>query len=237
MSRSENELRALVAETLQDASPSIEQEFALWIELLLQGDIAGMRAALRKERKRQGLESWLSDGIFRLGVWVGQAWQSQRITVYHEHLFSEVLQAELRQVMAAIQRRAIAQDGPRVLLTTLPGEQHGAGLVAVECLFALNGCHPVSMGANTPLADIAQAARDLQADVVALSLSAHSSARDALAQLLQLRELLPATAELWVGGQAGLLRHRRLPRSLQVMDSAGLIPARLQGWRQRRRSL
>ena len=231
--KAEHELRALLAETEDAISPSMEQRFEPWIDLLLRGDTAGMRATLQRERKRQGLESWLSDEIFRLGLWVGQAWQSQRIKVYHEHLFCEVLQAELRKVLAAIQRRAIPQDGPRVLLTTLPTEQHCVGLIAVECLFALNGCHHLSMGTNTPLVEIAQAADDLHADIVALSLSAYSSSRDALAELVQLRQLLPATVELWIGGQAGLLRHKRLPGGLQFIGSARMIPARIQGWRQR----
>jgi len=114
--KAEHELRALLAETETAISPSMEPRFEAWLDLLLRGDTAGMRATLQRERKRQGLESWLSDEIFRLGLWVGQAWQSQRIKVYHQHLFCEVLQAELRKVLAAIHRRAIPQDGPRVLL-------------------------------------------------------------------------------------------------------------------------
>jgi len=93
------------------------------------------------------------------------------------------------------------------------------------------------MGTNTPLIEIAQAADDLHADIVALSLSAYSSSRDALAELVQLRQLLPAAVEIWVGGQAGLLRHKRLPDGLQFIGSARMIPARIQGWHQRYRPL
>ena len=44
--------------------------------------------------------------------------------------------------------------GPRVLLTTLPGEPHGLGLLMVEALLTLDGCRCLSLGVQTPPGDI-----------------------------------------------------------------------------------
>src|SRR5256885_16261823 len=60
---------------------------------------------------------------------------------------------------------------PKVLLTTLPQEMHGLGLLMVEALLALEGCNCVSLGTQTPIGDVAQAARAHRADIVGLSFS------------------------------------------------------------------
>ena len=46
---------------------------------------------------------------------------------------------------------------PRVLLTTLPGEVHGLGLLMAECFMVMEGCHTIPLGVQTPLIDIARA--------------------------------------------------------------------------------
>jgi methanogenic corrinoid protein MtbC1 len=38
-----------------------------------------------------------------------------------------------------------------VLLTTLPGEPHGLGLLMAEAMLALEGCTCVSLGVQTPV--------------------------------------------------------------------------------------
>ena len=45
-----------------------------------------------------------------------------------------------------------------VLLSTLPGEPHGLGLLMAEALLALEGCRCVSLGVQTPLWDLVLAA-------------------------------------------------------------------------------
>ena len=90
--------------------------------------------------------------------------------VFEEHLYTEVITGVLRHAIASLTPQPVPQ-GPKVLLTTVPQEQHSLGLLMVEALLALEGCTCVSLGTQTPLTDIAQAALAHRADVVALSFS------------------------------------------------------------------
>jgi MerR family transcriptional regulator, light-induced transcriptional regulator len=94
---------------------------------------------------------------------------------------------------------------PRILLTTLPGEQHLLGLLMAEALFALEGAECIPLGTQTPLLEIGRAAIAHQADVVALSFSVAFPQRQIPARLLQLRMGLNPGIELWAGG-SGMLR-------------------------------
>jgi methanogenic corrinoid protein MtbC1 len=122
-------------------------------------------------------------------------------------------------------------DAPRVLLTTLPGEQHGLGLLMVEALLALDGCRCVSLGVQTPVWDIALAARAYRSDIVALSFTACISPNQIIDSLTELRSKLPPDAALWAGGSAPALQRRGVPGVLALHALDDLAVA-LQRWRQ-----
>jgi methylmalonyl-CoA mutase cobalamin-binding subunit len=88
-----------------------------------------------------------------------------------------------------------------VLLTTLPGEPHGLGLLMAECFMVLEGCQTVPLGTQTPLSDIVLAAQTGGADIVALSFTANQNPREVRAALAQLRERLSPRVEIWAGGR------------------------------------
>ena len=56
------------------------------------------------------------------------------LAVFEEHLFTEQMQGGLRQAIAQV---PTAGGAPKVLLSTLPGEQHGLGLLMAEVACAL----------------------------------------------------------------------------------------------------
>jgi methanogenic corrinoid protein MtbC1 len=117
-----------------------------------------------------------------------------------------------------------------VLLTTLPGEQHGMGLLMVEALLAIEGAQCVSLGTQTPIAEIGQAAQAYRADVVALSFSAAFPQRQARALIQQLRAALPGPVQLWAGGAgAATLRASEGIVALASLDDAVTT---LQQWRE-----
>jgi methylmalonyl-CoA mutase cobalamin-binding subunit len=119
---------------------------------------------------------------------------------------------------------------PAVLLTTFPQEAHGLGLLMVESLLTLQGCRCVSLGTQTPVRDIAQAATAHSADVVALSFSVNMNANHVVDGLMELNLLLPASIEVWVGGSAPALRRRSIERVL-VMHDLNAIEEAVHHWR------
>ena len=149
---------------------------------------------------------------------VGEAWVDGRIAVYEEHLYSEAVQAVLRSALVPFQAGLEAR-GPRMLLTTVPGEAHGLGLLMAEALMTLQACRCLSLGTQTPLADIVAAARAHRIDVVALSFSASLHAAQALPALAELRARLPAAVAIWAGGGSPALRGLRIA-GIRVIDRA-----------------
>ena len=186
------------------------------------GGAEALRHWLTLGLARTGLASFVVDGVAPLTVAVGEAWVDGSIAVYEEHLYSEALQAVLRSALVPFQAGLEAR-APRLLLTTVPGEAHGLGLLMAEAMLTLEACRCLPLGTQTPLADIAAAAAAHRIDVVALSFSASFPAAQAVAALGELRQRLPAEVALWVGGASCALYGLRVP-GIRVL--AGLVDIR-----------
>ena len=185
--------------------PPDEERQAQWLLLLQRQDAQGLRQAINRQVNERGLARTVTDVIAPMTVHVGQAWLEGGLAVYEEHLYTEVVQQALRHAIAQIAGARPAHP-PRVLLTTLPGEVHGLGLLMAECFLALESCQTLPLGVQTPVMDIARAVQASGADVVALSFSAMQNPREARQSLEQLRERLPPHTEIWAGGQCPALR-------------------------------
>jgi methanogenic corrinoid protein MtbC1 len=166
------------------------------------------------------VRGFVSDVVGPLNHAVGDAWMRGPLEIFEEHLYSEAVQAVLRQALASIPQ---AEDGRRVLLTTLPGEPHGLGLLMTEAVLALEGCCCVSLGIQTPLLDIARAARAMGCDIVGLGFTGCLPLKQVIDSLTELRAELPPAVQLWAGGQAAGLQ-RRAPEGVVVIDTLQQIP-------------
>jgi DNA-binding transcriptional MerR regulator/methylmalonyl-CoA mutase cobalamin-binding subunit len=167
------------------------------VELIRRHDGGSYVQAMQQRLARQGLQRFVQDTVAPLAHRVGEGWEQGRVEVFEEHLFTELTKRLLRQSIAAL---PAGNRRPRILLTTLPGEQHLLGLLMAETLFALEGAECIPLGAQTPLQEIGRAAMAHQADAVAISFSAAFPARQIPALLLQLRLGMPESIELWAGG-------------------------------------
>ena len=197
---------APAARARRDAHPPRQHppHIDTWMALLRRHDARGLRSAMEQHLLAHGLGQLVREGIAPMNVWVGQSWLAGQLAIFEEHLYAEVVQQVMRQALSQLAARR-APEPPRVLLTTVPGEPHGLGLLMAECEMALAGCDTVALGVQTPLAEIVAAARACQADVVALGFSAVLNPRDVRAALTQLRTMLPAERALWSGGHCPTL--------------------------------
>lgn len=177
------------------AAPSLMHAHAL--SSLRQQDAPDWRAYLSRQLTQVGLEKFVTETLPHLNEQVGDAWARGDLQVFEEHLYTEQVQNMLR---LAINNLPDGTREPRVLLTTVPGERHVLGVLMVEALLALRGLRTLSLGAQTPLLDIAAAARAHGAQVVALSFSAAFPVRQLQPVLSELRGLLDASVRIWIGG-------------------------------------
>ena len=196
------------------------------VDLIRQHDIPALGNALRQALHRQGLQQFVLETVSALNRAIGEAWMRGEIQVFEEHLYTEQMQALLRQAIGALPP---GSGRPRILLTTVPEEQHILGILMSEALLTLEGAGCVSLGTQTPLADIGLAARAQQADIVALSFSSAFPTRQVAPLLKQLRGMLAANIEVWAGG-AGIERVAA-PEGVRIMGSLDAALDGLAQWR------
>jgi MerR family transcriptional regulator, light-induced transcriptional regulator len=164
--------------------------------LIRQHQAAAYLQAIQQRLARQGLRLFVQDTVAPLTVQVGLAWEQGGLQVFEEHLFTELTARVLRQAIAAVP----GGNEPKVLLTTLPKEPHGLGLLMLEAVLSLEGAQCIPLGTQMPLLEIVDAVAAHQVDVVALSFSAAFPSRQVPALLEQLRAALSSKVELWAGG-------------------------------------
>lgn len=184
-----------------------------------------LRQAMMQAQLRLGLRSFVTDLVAPLTTLVGDAWESGRLAIYEEHLYAETLQSVMRAaIFSASQQVERTLATPRILLTTVPMERHGLGLLMAEALFALEGAYCISLGVQTPLPEIVTAVRAHRADVVALSFSSAISPRATMDNIAQLKERLDGAAEIWAGGSCAAQLMRQLGPDC-VLDLDGIAGA------------
>lgn len=203
MAQDESELVRLVRTTqVQGPIQPGPRPQAGILALLRIRDTHGLRQALGRELLKQGLARFVLDTTAPLNQAVGEAWARDELAIHAEHLYTDAVQWVLRD---AIARVTLPEGRPRVLLTTLPEESHGLGVLMAASLLALEGAYCTCLGTETPLGEIVQAARFHRSEVVALSFSCAYPPRRLLPSLTALRERLDAGISLWAGG-AGVAR-------------------------------
>jgi DNA-binding transcriptional MerR regulator/methylmalonyl-CoA mutase cobalamin-binding subunit len=207
-----------------EVAPAVERDV---LALLQSHDTTGLQVAFANLLMRQGLQRFVLETLTLLNRAIGDAWMRGEVQIFEEHLYTEQLQVTLRTAINAFPRQT---GTPRVLLTTLPGEQHGVGLLMVEALLVPEGAQCVSLGVQTPLDDIRRAALAHKVHVVALSFSAAFPVRQAGDGLSTLRRQLPQTTAVWAGGETTRRIRKTLPGVVLIPDLAAVTGA-LKSWR------
>lgn len=213
--------------------PGAEPEPAAQVPALLDAIAAhepqALRHALLQAQWRMGLAPFVTDVVAPLTTAVGEAWAQGRFEIFEEHLYTEVITGVLRSAIATLATPA-QSIGPRVLLTTVQREPHGLGLLMLEALLTLEGCTCISLGTQTPLSDIVQAAQAHRANAVALSFTNLQSGPVVITELRELRRQLPPERALWVGGSCSALYQKPLLGITAVQSLSALAPLVTQ-WR------
>ncbi|MDD2729187.1 MerR family transcriptional regulator [Malikia sp.] len=225
-------LEHLLQTSCQAADPPDAAALDDWLERLKHGKPAELRVALQQELRQLGLSRAIEQLLAPLGQRIGQAWLAGQLSIHQEHLFTETLQSVLHEAITRLDdSHPEPSQPPRVLLTTLPQEQHQLGLLMAECYFALGRCERIALGPRLPASEILAAVGHFRIDIVALSISLHASTREIAEQLALLREQLPPEVELWIGGGWAGIGRRHRPGGVQCVVNDEQVSAGLARWR------
>jgi len=196
---------------------TLAPEQRAFIDLLRAHDVDRLRLTLTQELMRQGIERFVIETVPLLNEAIGDSWMRGELEIHEEHLYSQQIENILHNAIAALPMRGTR---PRVVLTSLPGEQHNIGLMMVHALLALRGAACIPMGTEMPIPDVVRAAAAHDAEVVALSFSASFASSLAADCLRELRTVLPPSVGLWAGG-GGVARMRRAVPGVAIVRTLG----------------
>ncbi|MEJ6005928.1 MerR family transcriptional regulator [Paucibacter sp. AS339] len=204
------------------------------LQMLRLHQVEELRRLLTQALLRQGLGGFVQQLVAPLTTRVGDAWMRGELEVFEEHIYTELIQQLLRQAVQGLAQQSlrVPAERPRVLLSTLPGEPHGLGLLMAESMLVVEGCQCLSLGVQTPLEALPRASLAHASDIVALSFSGLMSSAAVKRGLSELRAALPPAVQLWAGGSALLLRRRdpQVP-GIRCMTDLGELPAAVAAWR------
>ena len=223
--RDARELQGLIAEAEQRLGPlSADQQVVKgWIELTrsLDGD-ALTRGFYRQLAELPALE-FLERCMGPYLVEIGSGWASGQLQIYHEHFASERAHEFLSAQWRPLSELAQSPARVRVVLATPPGERHVLGLHMAAWVVARAGAHVAFLGGDTPMVELAFAARQCRAQGVVLSVAAgyHGDLRR---ELDELRARLPSPVQVALGGEGTVPVPQRLNGFKALSDwSEGLL--------------
>ncbi len=202
---------------LMDDNPSPD----VLLDLLRTADLPGLRDWLAQRLATEGLVPLVREQLGLMNAAVGEAWARGQLTIAQEHLYTEEVTRLLRSGLQALPQ---PKERPQILLTTLPGEQHGLGLLMAEVLISAHGGGAINLGTEVPLSEIRQAARAHRCVAVALSFSAARGAQYVQQGVAALRAELDTNIALWIGGQ-GAQRYRADDPGVLVIKDLGSLGA------------
>lgn len=158
-----------------------------------------LRRLLQRARLQFGQRGMLRQVVTPLIYLIGDEWQDGQLRSGQEHLGTAVIREVL---MTPVPGSQTAANAPELIVATPSGEVHEIGALLVASSARDLGWHVTYLGPNLPAEEIASCARARRARVVALSVVYPEHCPGVLAQIRELRKLLPAGIALAVGGRA-----------------------------------
>lgn len=160
-------------------------------------DASRLDERLRRAASLMGISTFLESVAAPLLRRLGDEWHAGRLTPAQEHLTSAVLHDIAIQTM-----RTLAQHNStrRLLVATPAGDRHAIGAALVGAVAAVEGWNVIYVGADLPASEIAAAAVAANVRLVALSVVFLDDRERVLAELREVRALLPPDVGLVAGG-------------------------------------
>lgn len=144
----------------------------------------------------------IDDVLVPLLEGIGISWRKGQLGPAHEHLASVVIRRFLEWLLSTVD---VGEGAPVFVAATPARERHELGALLSAVSAAAEGWRAIYLGPDLPADEIASAAGRLRAQVVGLSLVDPALSGSSRGEILALRETLPRSIRLVVGGGAEIL--------------------------------
>jgi MerR family transcriptional regulator, light-induced transcriptional regulator len=191
-------------------------------------DSEGLERLLKRRVAIVGLSSFVEGTVSTFLRRIGDEWHAGRMSPAQEHLATAVVQRVLIGTLASF---TPVEGAPVFLVAGLPGDRHEVGGLLAASIAAAEGWRVVYLGPDLPAEEIADAAQASGARMVGLSVLYVGDAERMVRDLGELRELLPASVPLLVGGAAApsLVEAAGHP-GIQIVASLEALGSSLRAW-------
>lgn len=158
-----------------------------------------LRCLLLQARRQLGQRGMLHQVICPLIIQIGDNWQHGTLRPSHEHIATAVIRELL---LTPVPGSQLAAHAPELIVATPAGELHELGALIVAASARDLGWHVTYLGPNLPVEEISACAIARHAKAVALSVVYPEKCPVIQEKLSRMRELLPSSIGLIVGGRA-----------------------------------
>jgi len=190
------------------------------LTLLQTTDGVTLEAELLLIYQRQGMQTFITETVAPLLNAVGERWAKGDLQIFEEHRLSQVLARFLSREITIKQKTA---KKPKVLLATLPGEEHTMGLLMISALLSSHDITVINLGGEVPLDQIASAVERYEVDVLGVTFSGAYQYENIRKYLNELRDSVAQGVDIWIGGD-GVKRLRKIPAGVIKFKSLDKLP-------------
>ncbi|MDZ4855537.1 MAG: MerR family transcriptional regulator [Nitrospirota bacterium] len=147
---------------------------------------------------------------------VGQLWHDGHIDVAIEHYVTKQIQ---QKIFSAMNQLPVAEFGAKVIVACPPGEEHDIAALTVAYRCRLRGCRVYYLGANVPVASLANLCGKVEPDLTIMSFPLALSDGKATELVQALADEVIPVSNLAVGGHGALaMRDLFLKSNIEIVE-------------------
>ena len=182
----------------QDKLSSDKTVIEGWAQLIHAGKDDELLSGFHEQFGRHGALDFICDFAVPLLERIGNGWETGELSITHEHFASECLVSFLNEKWRQMNVR---KTGPRVLITTLPGEGYSLGILMCAVITSTTNSKIMYLGVDNPIDEIVDASEKYNPELIAMSISHKFDNVTSEKLLIQLRKKINKDIPIVTGGK------------------------------------
>ena len=182
----------------QDKLSSDKTVIEGWAQLIHAGKDDELLSGFHEQFGRHGALDFICDFAVPLLERIGNGWETGELSITHEHFASECLVSFLNEKWRQMNVR---KTGPRVLITTLPGEGYSLGILMCAVITSITNSKIMYLGVDNPIDEVVDASEKYNPELIAMSISHKFDNVTSEKLLIQLRKKIDADIPIITGGK------------------------------------
>jgi MerR family transcriptional regulator, light-induced transcriptional regulator len=213
---SEDEITMKAKEIIVNNTESGHKEIDTLLIAITEMNPNEIRRLLSKYDEEFSFRTMYSSIIIPLLVKMGELWQTNSISIAHEHHFSNILR---EFYILKTNMLAPAKSRNKTALLFLPEhEEHELSLLYFHYLLKEEGFHCIYLGKRVPLADLAQSVAQMKPDLVVTNLIARIQTKELTSFFIELVKSCNQS-EIRLAGSFAVEMKDRIPAGINLVNS------------------